>query len=363
MRWDIKLKNNHIIIAAAFLLIVASLWRLNILDINTKPRVIFLAFFELSVMVLFAVVLWGKASKWWALFLLLTVISTACPLLSARSYGINKLILLGCLWFFFLVNYLKEDSIKYLLDAICIIALCNVVFLVVQYMNINPLYLPKKEGQKVIVGLMANPNQVSALLAFCFPAFLRGRWKWLIPAVLLGLILAKSFAGPLAVGIGMIVYIAAKQTLVRSLIVVIIALMLFAGLVDKPSIPARVGTLKWGLEATGKRWVMGYGLGHWAPIRRAVEKAEGRAKGFMAQAHNEYIQMFFEMGIGFLLIVAGYFISIIRRFKEQAIIPIVAVVIIAVNSMAFFPFHIATTAMIAITWMAILEIQLNECQV
>ncbi len=81
--------------------------------------------------------------------------------------------------------------------------------------------------------------------------------------------------------------------------------------------------------------------------------------------HNEFVQGLFEMGIAFPAIIGGYYIGIYRRFMDgftfcrTATLPVTALIIISANSMVHFPFHIASTAMIAVTWMAILEIQLN----
>ncbi len=91
---------------------------------------------------------------------------------------------------------------------------------------------------------------------------------------------------------------------------------------------------------------------------------------FCRTAHNEYLQGFFEMGIAFPVLVIGYFISIYRRFVDKfgfinrdAILPVAAIIIIAVNSAFNFAFHIAPTAMVAILWMAILQIKLRPQEV
>ena len=74
-------------------------------------------------------------------------------------------------------------------------------------------------------------------------------------------------------------------------------------------------------------------------------------------AHNDIYQMWAEMGVIPLLLLAWYFFDIINRFKKEAILTYIAIGMITINACGNFPFHIAPLAMIALTWMAILEIQ------
>lgn len=100
----------------------------------------------------------------------------------------------------------------------------------------------------------------------------------------------------------------------------------------------------------------GLGLGHWEVLLK-----QGYIHGVIWKtAHNELLQAVFEMGIGFAIIAIGYARNIIKNFRKDAVIPVMAIVIIFVNSLVHYSFHIATTMMIAITWFAVLEIELKE---
>ena len=77
-------------------------------------------------------------------------------------------------------------------------------------------------------------------------------------------------------------------------------------------------------------------------------------------AHNEFLQMLFELGIGAAVIFAGYAIDVLRKMTRTAVIPLTALVMITVHCTASFPMHIAPTAMIAVTWLAILNITLKQ---
>lgn len=79
------------------------------------------------------------------------------------------------------------------------------------------------------------------------------------------------------------------------------------------------------------------------------------------QGHNEYLQVLYEMGIVGLIPAIMYLITTFWAGikKPQALIPLTAMVIIAVNSVYNFPFHVATTALVAVTWMAIFNVKMR----
>ena len=80
-------------------------------------------------------------------------------------------------------------------------------------------------------------------------------------------------------------------------------------------------------------------------------RAESFAFNIWAEAHNEFLQVFFEFGIFGILILFGYFINLFRRFfmlgleKNKAALALASsVVAIIVISAAHFPFHLARIA-------------------
>jgi hypothetical protein len=103
---------------------------------------------------------------------------------------------------------------------------------------------------------------------------------------------------------------------------------------------------------------MGSGIGHWKAIGM-VKRPELGNIAWLA-LHNDFLQALFEMGISFIIILGGYFYDVLKRIKDYSALPFIALVIICVNAMFNFPFHIGTTAMIAVIWLAILETSLNR---
>lgn len=273
------------------------------------------------------------------------------------------------------------------MDAICVIALFNVLFLVFQYFTVDPLWKPigggKSHASLHSVGLMSDRNNASALLAFCFPAFLRtesktiyhiGRfsfpiywWPYLAIFPIWGLIRTTSCGGAVAVFVGILCY---AMFLPRALHykavvmgVAVLAILSYFKFVNDPNISTsshRFVTAKQGLELCKEKPLFGAGLGQWKVIFLGIFKQNPKkyAGKWMSHAHNEYIQTLYELGIGFAVILSGYLVSIVRRITRQVAVPVTALVVILVNSLVNFPFHIATTAVVAITWMAILDIEL-----
>lgn len=130
-------------------------------------------------------------------------------------------ILFGCLWYFLIVSMFNKGNIHYLLNALCITALCNVVFVGFQSKGIDPYGIftfgIMKGGieSNLYAGLMANPNSLSTLLALSFPAFFRKWWCIGIPIVITGMVLTKCSGGVAAVTGGLIFWFIVKYGKVR----------------------------------------------------------------------------------------------------------------------------------------------------
>jgi len=342
---------KHLSALAAILLIMASVWRFPIVE---DVRLSFQLFFFISVTLFIAGVMWTKANKWLALLLMLCLFSTFYPVLTKYSLGSFQGVIFASLWYLFLVLYV--DDTKALMDAMCIIALCNVAFLFMQAEGFDPIFAPLEGTKALKVGLMSNKNEVATLLAFCAPAFFRKKWFWGLPLVCAGIVLAETAGALLALLVAVSVYIFATRRRLAFIIVGFLILFgfLYYTLVDKPGWERwKVWTTSWDVYKV--RPLLGSGLGHYKVVFSSPE-LQKRLGDYWSHPHNEFIKGTFEMGVGFVVFMAGYLVYIFRRFKSGAnLIPFTALMAIFVNSMVFFVFHIATTAMIAVTWMAIYE--------
>jgi len=110
-----------------------------------------------------------------------------------------------------------------------------------------------------------------------------------------------------------------------------------------------------------KAWKLGCGLGHWKVIGKQLYNAgQNPTPGLgWSRLHMTWLNGLVEMGAGFGVFLVGYTINLIRRYAKQALIPFTAVIVIIVCGSTNSMFRInAVNAMIAITWLSILEVQL-----
>lgn len=306
------------------------------------------------------------ANLWVGLFVILSLVSSQYPFITQFSQETFFCILIGVGWYFICVQFLNHEAISVTMDLLCIFALLNVVFLFLQYFNIDPIYAPVK-GQPEYYkmgGLAAYPHGCAAVLALCVPAFCRKKRFWGLIPVAIGLVLTRTFSGPMAIAAGLIFLIAVSNIPFKLKMIVYIAIVLvLAGyiLIDVPDHCWRLRAWKIAiLDLIPKHLVFGYGLGFWKikfaqpEIIERITQVSSKLE-FFQQAHNEIIQGWFEMGTGFMLIAAGYVVSLCRRFKKELILPAFALVIAFTGAQVAFPLHEAYSAAIILFWMGCYE--------
>lgn len=362
--------NNRIGAIAPILLIITIFWIYPVADVG-DPRFSAYYRFGMAAVAFLSVAIWN-VNKWAAMFILLAGVSSIFPFSTKYSSEAFRAVMIGCLWFY-MVSQIPRDKTKYLLDAICIIALLNVGMLISQYFGFDPIFKPSKISYGTpAVGFLSNKNEVSAILAFCLPAFFRSKWSMLTPLVFVGLSISSSTGGALAAvaaTTGYFVIRDGRRFLINDwlLLVALYAwLAVFLGFIDSPmsvfkSKPiaatdaygySRFEAWRRGFELYKQHWLLGAGIGHWKIVFKAVN-----IQGYwFKHAHNEFIQAGFEMGILVAPIVIGYLVGVARKLRTGSILlPAAALVAILTNSMVNFPFHVAQTAIVAVTWMAIME--------
>lgn len=350
---------RNLIILAAILLLLTSVCRVPLVN---QVRVSFQLLFQISVALMLVYCIWCVGNRWLAGILFLATFSCFYPRLSSESFFTFQLIVFGAMWYLVLVFSLKSRWKTILLDAMCVIALCNILYQVSQSFGYDFIYRDIGNSSAIRTpGLMSNRAEMSALLAFCLPAFFRKGWAWLIPLVIGGFINTRVFGGAAAGFAASMVYLfkfERKWIGYISVVGAILGGVAFFTLIEGSDLSRlKAWNLAWDLYK--HNWIFGFGLGHWQIIF-GDEAMRSYFTAPFAQAHNDLLQGVFEMGIGFAVLTVGYFVSIIRRINKRAILSLAAMAGIVVNSLVNFPFHIAITAMIAITWMAILENDLRK---
>jgi hypothetical protein len=273
-------------------------------------------------------------------------------------------LILGVLWYSMVVAAFTPQTIRWMLDAMCIVAAANMLFLYMQYFGYDPVNAAAVET----LGMTTSTNHASALLAFCLPAFLRRGFYWGLPF----LALAMAAVGPhgkggmVAAGSGLILWLMLIDASLRVKIagilatVAVICFVLSISVNVKRSVSDRLDMWSMAWDKFLQHKWFGYGIGQWQTALHEEYYIQGSTDTWHARSHNEFVQATVEFGVSFLPVAVGYFVNIARRCKRQAVIPLMALVIIVVNSMVNFPFHIPSTGMIAVSWLGILEVQLRE---
>jgi hypothetical protein len=338
---------------------VASItWIYPVADLS-DPRFSSAFRFETVVMLALAFCVW-RVNPWVACFLIMAWCSSVFPFSTRYSVMAFRAVLVGVLWYYCIIHIFTVRSMPMLQNAMCIIALCNVLMLGFQSFGIDPIFRAVDGTGARPVGLLANRNETAALLAFCFPAFLRPRWRYLAPVIVISMIATRSSGGLVSVMAGSILlclFYARFAWAAGLTALAIIAALCFQAEVAT-SFVVRWPAWMLGIKLYTQHWLFGSGLGHW----KAVFVKYHIFGGWFKTAHNEYLQMLFETGIFGASILVGYAARLIRQVFISAPAPktVFAMAIIMVNALFNFPFHIAATAMVAIAWMAIFEIETTK---
>ena len=235
--------------ALIFILLIALLLPINLIG---KMRIDFEILFTGGVLSAFVVFIIIKINLWGGLFFALTSFSAFIAFDDVNTQTAYFFVLGGMIWYFLCVKYANENAI---LNSLCVIALINVAFLILQSLDMDPLHNPIQADIAhrfdIKTGLFAHHNEVSAFLAFSFTAFLRRKWSWGLIFIAIGLLLPHSFAGPLAIACGVYFYVSMRSGNTRInfsvLAIVAIVLYLYSVFIDVPGMVGRLSAWKIGL--------------------------------------------------------------------------------------------------------------------
>ena len=321
---------------------------------------------ELAFRALIAVILIGatwRANKYVAAFLGLALFSQFFPMFCSESARAFYNVMCGVVLYYIIVTHGKDWTVQ-LMNMMCIVALANVALALLQVCGVHLVW---HNAGSSITGMMENPNSLSALLALCFPAFLREKWKILSPLVLFGLFAAGSGGGMIAVMIGLVFYFIVTQEERKYLYPISMGLIVITGLFvlffdthQSADIRFNVWSQAWDLFTD--HWLFGCGLGRWKTEFFYVVIYKDFPEGFV-RLHSTILQTMLEMGIGFVIILAGYLINIGRRSWRNLVplvIPLTALIIILTNGSVNFLIRIAPNAALVIVWLAIMEVRLRN---
>lgn len=300
-------------------------------------------------------------------------------------------------------------------NTVCIIALANVAAQVIQLCGVSFPRGLLPYDQYGFVGLTGMVNEISALLAICLPFFFRKRYAWAIPAIVAGLVMARTTNGIIAAAVVSCIWLCMRfgklaLTVIPAL-VLLGSVYLFAfdpinlpnqlqgrGLVYKVTVQATtVKPFGWGfgqadlviplLTHTGKLIERGgreggafvnyllQNVGDIKALDRATVKISGQTDpkkirdylmapanntvSMFTQVHNDYLEFCFATGfMGLALLLAFLWRSLVRGFRKLDTIPAYALVASALTAGLFFSWQIIPIA--ALTVLSLVMINSKE---
>ena len=154
---------------------------------------------------IFAIILW-RINPFVAMFFLLSLWASHYPVHGKSSYLTFNAIMYGMVLFAGVYYIGRQYNIEMFLNGMCLLALANVALMVAQGFGIDPLYTQINAPHIHYVGFMAGKNYAGAFLVFCLPAFLRQRWIWAMPIILVGALVTGTF-GPMACLVAGVVFL------------------------------------------------------------------------------------------------------------------------------------------------------------
>jgi len=209
-----------------------------------------------------------------------------------------------------------------------------------------------------VLGLIGNKMILGSFMCVLAPFLIYNPLNW--AALVLIAFISASSGAVASIGAGLVTYVWKKHKDFRLhvLCIVVIASVLFAWNTGKFKV--------FGVSGRGPVWVktceliakrpIGYGPATYKVIFPALcgksirDQQPGREWN---TAHNDWLQIPFEVGIMGFFLFLGWIVSVVRKVKDP--VKIAGVAILATNMAIHFPTRMAQSVLILIMYMAFLE--------
>jgi O-antigen ligase len=209
-----------------------------------------------------------------------------------------------------------------------------------------------------VLGTIGNRMMSSSFVCILAPFLIVNPLNW-IPLIIISFITWSSGA-VLSIGAGLSVYAWARFKKMRLLIIVIaiLAPILFAwktGDIYQFTRAGRGPVYLKTLELSLQRPI-GFGVGTYKvlfPVMCGKEIRKQQPGREWNTAHNDWLQMLFEMGFVGVILLMGWLISIVRKTKDP--IKLAGLAILATNMMVHFPMRMVQCAFIILMYLAYCE--------
>lgn len=286
--------------------------------------------------------------------------------LEARRALLN--ISIGILFIKSIADTVDLGGFKIICKYLLALVLANLILCCFQFFSLDPLYSMAFTQAYIPepTGFLRLNAHLGTMTAICSP-FLFFLNPYLVLLCLPLLFFSKSSVAVVSflIGIGYLVF--RKYGKKVFFIVSSVILLLGASFVifyDMPSGNFQYRIDIWGrtiAEVLKKAPIFGFGLGQFAVFSPKTMQANGEPLVWI-QCHNEVIQTWFEIGIVGVLIIFAYLRDITKKslkFKHYSLFQMkdvcyASVMIVFMNSLINFPFHLARLAGISCLAIALL---------
>jgi len=283
-------------------------------------------------------------------------------------------------------------------NLLCIFALLNVLWLILQANGVFIFFKPKNVTDTLETGFFSNRNEVSVFLACCLPFFFRRWWHLGIVPVLVGLYLASTVNGIIGASLVMALYglivgikkgYSKKWLILGAIILTVAAVASYMTYVRTGGIGPRVKVAMKTLELVKEKPLLGWGVNqskYVVPLYlngdrqqpRYIAWAYGKVvykddfkRLYLAnperytgdnqkwvQLHNDYLQWTIDTGIiglvGLLLIVVSHAVAFIRT-RRRDLITGLSVLCLLWTANAFFTFQIGRFSFLMVFFLALIQ--------
>jgi len=319
-------------------------FRFKIASFRTGYELSFLYF----VSVLFSYYLFRKNFKLEACFLMLCVLMSYYPACTLRSIHSLRLILIGLVCYYLLCK--SDIELRLFLNSLCVYCMVHVAFLCLDSFGLEPYLIFGMTAESTGIGLTANPNEASALIALCTPAFMRKNWFYLIPALMVGLVMSGSFGGALAV---ILVFTWAAYRHNKRIVSLVLLLFLVAGFAIDNPVNHRLYMLVQAVNVWfDNNLVFGFGIGHFQYIAKKFALGSVDGLAYFHRAHNTFFHGWFELGHMFIILLVFYLAKLAKLVKNNNILQYAGIAVFVVcNVNSAFRIN-AINGLIIIAWIS-----------
>jgi len=249
------------------------------------------------------------------------------------------------IYYFTRILNLQEDILKWFL----IPAILNIILIIIQVFDHNAIRILPVQG---LSGFLGNPGVTGAFLGITTPLFIR-YWKHGLWLLALALLLCGSTTGIMAglLSSAFYLYYTNKKyyrlvMLIISMLVILVSLTFLLGKWDYMMVQAHQRLVFWigTLDGIKHNPMLGWGVGSFEPIMATIPQAESYyfggyfnyAGAIMNNPHNEWLLGWWQLGIGFPILVGMYLFDLHKYITVNKALSFAIIIACLITSFTYF---------------------------